>query len=56
MGARLRERRGGELERERERERLHVLEIHNNRQCKLTWSVGAAMRAGTCGERRVKEG
>lgn len=25
-------------------------------KARLTWSVGAAMRAGTCGERRVKEG
>lgn len=26
------------------------------RQLKLTWSVGAAMRARTCGEKTVKEG
>lgn len=35
---------------------LHVCEIHNRSQFRLTWSVGAAMRAWTCGERKVKEG
>lgn len=41
---------------EREGQRLHVLGIHNRWQCGLTWSVGAAMRAGTCGEKTVKKG
>lgn len=37
-------------------ERLHVCHVHSRRKRRLTWSVGATMRAGTCRERRVKEG
>lgn len=47
------DRRGSE---EGGRTKLHVWEIHSRWESRLTWSVGAAMRAGTCGERRVKEG